>query len=70
MTSLAISAADLRSGFEDVTLLGSFIENQDTPRFASRTSDISLVKNAIAYNTLQDGIPISEQLLLRIMKIF
>ncbi|KIM98961.1 glycoside hydrolase family 13 protein [Oidiodendron maius Zn] len=42
----------------DTTLLGSFLENHDQPRFASLTSDFSLAKNAIAFSILQDGIPI------------
>lgn len=42
----------------DTTLLGSFLENHDNPRFPSYTSDYSLDKNAIAFAMLQDGIPI------------
>jgi hypothetical protein len=44
----------------DTTLLGSFLENHDQPRFASYTSDYSLAKNAIAFSILQDGIPIGK----------
>lgn len=43
---------------EDTTLLGSFLENQDQPRFPSYTSDYSLDKNAMAFAMLADGIPI------------
>lgn len=42
----------------DTTLLGSFLENHDNPRFPSLTSDMSLAKNAIAFTMLADGIPI------------
>jgi alpha-amylase len=42
----------------DTTLLGSFTENHDVPRFANYTSDMSLAKNAIAFTILADGIPI------------
>lgn len=34
------------------------MENHDNPRFPSLTSDLSLVKNAIAFTMLADGIPI------------
>ena len=48
----------MQSDCSDVTLLGSFLENHDNPRFPSITSDISLAKNAIAFTILMDGIPI------------
>ncbi|KAK9352807.1 alpha-amylase [Lipomyces doorenjongii] len=48
----------LKSGCPDTTLLGSFMENHDNPRFPSYTSDESLIKNAISYTILADGIPI------------
>ncbi|KAH9926592.1 alpha-amylase [Epithele typhae] len=37
---------------------GSFLENQDQPRFQSLATDQSLVKNAMAWPFIQDGIPI------------
>jgi len=43
---------------KDSTLLGSFSENHDNPRFPSYTSDMSLAKNVIAYTVLADGVPI------------
>lgn len=48
----------MKSDCVDTTLLGSFMENHDQPRFPSYTSDISLAKNAIAFTMLADGIPI------------
>ncbi|KAH7413339.1 alpha-amylase [Cadophora sp. MPI-SDFR-AT-0126] len=48
----------MKSTCSDTTLLGSFMENHDVPRFASVTSDFSLAKNAIAFTILADGIPI------------
>jgi alpha-amylase len=48
----------MKSDCSDVTLLGSFLENHDNPRFPSITSDLSLAKNAIAFTILADGIPI------------
>ncbi|KAI5210720.1 putative alpha-amylase [Aureobasidium subglaciale] len=51
----------MKSTCNDVTLLGSFIENHDNPRFPSLTSDMALAKNAIAFQMLADGIPIIYQ---------
>ncbi|KAF2020306.1 glycoside hydrolase family 13 protein [Aaosphaeria arxii CBS 175.79] len=48
----------LRSACKDVTLLTTFSENHDLPRFASQTQDLSLAKNVIALTILWDGIPI------------
>lgn len=48
----------MKSSCSDTTLLGSFLENHDLPRFPSQTSDLSLQKNAIAFTMLADGIPI------------
>ncbi|KAJ5105270.1 hypothetical protein NUU61_002617 [Penicillium alfredii] len=48
----------VKSKCADSTLLGSFIENHDNPRFASYTDDISLAKNAAAFTIMDDGIPI------------
>jgi len=44
----------------DTTLLGSFLENHDQPRFPYLTEDMSQAQNAIAFTILMDGIPISE----------
>ncbi|KAF4125157.1 alpha-amylase [Geosmithia morbida] len=54
-----VSGVDtIKSGCADSTLLGSFMENHDNPRFPSYTSDYSLAGNAIAFTMLADGIPI------------
>ncbi|KAF7855421.1 hypothetical protein EAF04_010164 [Stromatinia cepivora] len=45
----------------DTTLLGTFTENHDQPRFGNYTSDLTLAKNIIAYTMLADGIPIIYQ---------
>ncbi|EJT98061.1 alpha-amylase [Dacryopinax primogenitus] len=37
---------------------GSFLENHDQPRFPSFTNDTGLIKNAIAYTFIGDGLPI------------
>lgn len=52
------SINEMKSDCSDTTLLGSFMENHDNPRFPSLTSDLSLTKNAIAFTMLADGIPI------------
>ncbi|CAI7606901.1 unnamed protein product [Penicillium bialowiezense] len=48
----------VKSKCADSTLLGTFIENHDNPRFASYTDDMSLAKNAAAFTIMADGIPI------------
>nr|Q08806.1 RecName: Full=Alpha-amylase 2; AltName: Full=1,4-alpha-D-glucan glucanohydrolase 2; Flags: Precursor [Schwanniomyces occidentalis]CAA51912.1 alpha-amylase [Schwanniomyces occidentalis]prf//2113214A alpha-amylase [Schwanniomyces occidentalis] len=50
--------SSLESDCKDITLLGNFIENHDQPRLPSYTSDSALIKNAIAFNLMSDGIPI------------
>ena len=56
--------ADLRNqaatGCNDTFALGSFIENHDMPRFASRNQDMALAMNAMTYVILNDGIPTGE----------
>ncbi|RAL04052.1 alpha-amylase [Aspergillus ibericus CBS 121593] len=48
----------VKSECNDSTLLGTFIENHDNPRFANYTSDMSLAKNVATFTILADGIPI------------
>jgi alpha-amylase len=61
ISALSQGISTMKSTCKDVTLLGSFLENHDNPRFASLTSDMSLAKNAIAFAMLADGIPIVYQ---------
>ena len=61
IAALATGIETMKSTCKDVTLLGSFLENHDNPRFASLTSDMALAKNAIAFQMLADGIPIVYQ---------
>ncbi|KAA8648815.1 hypothetical protein EYZ11_004032 [Aspergillus tanneri] len=49
---------NVKSNCPDSTLLGTFIENHDNPRFASYTNDMSLAKNVAVFTILADGIPI------------
>jgi alpha-amylase len=61
ISNLVNGVNTMKATCADTTLLGSFLENHDQPRFPSYTSDISLTKNAIAFTLLQDGIPIIYQ---------
>lgn len=45
----------------DTSLLGTFSENHDQPRFASLNGDVSAAKNVLAFTMLTDGIPIVYQ---------
>lgn len=58
ISNLVNGINEMKSDCSDTTLLGTFMENHDNPRFPSLTSDISLTKNAIAFTMLSDGIPI------------
>ncbi|KAH8602699.1 glycoside hydrolase family 13 protein [Bisporella sp. PMI_857] len=48
---------DMIASCQDTTLLGTFTENQDQPRLAHYTSSITLLKSALAFAFLTDGIP-------------
>lgn len=61
MTGLRDGVNNMKSACKDVTVLGSFMENHDTKRFANYTSDLALIRNALAFTMLQDGIPIIYQ---------
>ncbi len=50
--------SSVASSCSDPTLLTNFVENHDNERFASMTSDQSLISNAIAFVLLGDGIPV------------
>ena len=61
MSALASTLDIVKSSCKDSTLLGTFTENQDNPRFPNITGDMSLDKNVIAFTLLADGIPIIYQ---------
>lgn len=61
ISNLVNGISQMKSDCSDTTLLGSFLENHDNPRFPSYTSDYSLAKNAIGFTMLADGIPIIYQ---------
>ena len=58
MSDLANQVQLMKSACKDTTLLGSFLENHDNPRFPSLTSDTALDMNAIGFAMLADGVPI------------
>lgn len=59
MVALSDMISDVNEGCTDTSVLGTFAENHDLPRFASLVSDLALAKNAIAFTILADGIPTS-----------
>lgn len=58
MSALSAMISTVKSDCADSTVLGTFSENHDQPRFASVTGDMSLAENIIAFTLLADGIPI------------
>lgn len=58
MSALADMVNTIKSSAKDSTLLGTFMENHDNPRFPSYTSDMAQAQNAIAFTLLADGVPI------------
>ena len=60
MKDLAEQKDDTRAQCNDTTVLGTFSENHDLPRWPSFVQDMTLIKNAMSYVILNDGIPISK----------
>jgi Alpha amylase, catalytic domain len=60
MKGLSDMISDVDKGCTDTSVLGTFAENHDLPRFASLVPDMALAKNAIAFTILADGIPTSK----------
>ena len=58
MTNLANMVNSVKDSCTDTSLLGTFSENHDNPRFASYTSDLAAARNVLAFSMLTDGIPI------------
>lgn len=61
MSDLARSINDTSHACTDTSLLGSFSENHDNPRFPSKNDDMALARNVITFTMLTDGIPIIYQ---------
>ncbi|KAH9829513.1 Glycoside hydrolase family 13 protein, partial [Teratosphaeria destructans] len=58
MSDLADAVNSVEADCADPSLLGTFSENHDQPRFASATGDLALAQNILAFTLLADGIPI------------
>ncbi|KAI6809958.1 alpha-amylase [Hortaea werneckii] len=58
ISELANMVNSVKSECTDMSLVGSFSENHDQPRFASLNGDMALARNIITYTMLADGIPI------------
>ena len=58
ISNLANQINTVKSDCSDTSVLGSFSENHDQPRFAYLTEDMALAKNVVSYTMLADGIPI------------
>lgn len=58
MSKLADAINDTKNTCKDISLLGSFSENHDNPRFPSQDHDIAHASNVITYTMVADGIPI------------
>ena len=61
MSSLSSALSAIQTSCRDPTLLGTFSENQDNPRFLSQTTDMHLDMNVIVFTILAGGIPIIYQ---------
>ncbi|KAL8720074.1 MAG: hypothetical protein Q9225_003009 [Loekoesia sp. 1 TL-2023] len=61
MTLLSLAMTAIQKACRDPTLLGTFSENHDNPRFLSHANDMHLNKNIIAFTLLAGGIPIIYQ---------
>jgi alpha-amylase len=44
--------------FSDSSILGTFFDNHDNPRFLSKRYDVNSLKNALTFSLLAEGIPI------------
>lgn len=58
MTQLQSAFQSLTTNFKDISVLGSFIDNHDNPRFLNVRNDQAAYMNALAYVLLAEGIPI------------
>ena len=47
-----------KNAFADTSVLGTFIDNHDNPRFLSITYDKALFKSALTFVVFSQGIPI------------
>ena len=61
MGSLVSTLSAVKSTCRDPSLLGTFSENADLPRFAQLNGDLAAAQNVLAFTLLADGIPILYQ---------
>ena len=61
MSDLVRSMQDTNHDCTETSMLGSFSENHDNPRFPSKNDDMALARNVITFTMLTDGIPIIYQ---------
>ncbi|PIL26375.1 ATP-binding cassette transporter [Ganoderma sinense ZZ0214-1] len=62
ITDLAVKVWDSQARYRTGEfLVGSFLDNHDNPRFMSFVKDHALIRNAMAWPFVQDGIPILYQ---------
>jgi len=61
MSDLVRSIQATSRACTDTSLLGSFSENHDNPRFPAKNDDMALARNVITFTMLTDGIPIIYQ---------
>ncbi|MCJ1307711.1 hypothetical protein MMC25_001359 [Agyrium rufum] len=57
MLGLSDTITSLQKTCTEPSQLSVFVENQDQPRFATLSPDITLATNALAFSMLSDGIP-------------
>jgi alpha-amylase len=55
ISALVDFMAQSKAAFQDTTVLGNFIENQDNPRWANISVDPVSLKNAMVFNWMTDG---------------
>lgn len=61
ISNLAEKIGETKNACNDISLLGSFSENHDNPRFPAENGDIAQASNVITYTMVADGIPILYQ---------
>ena len=58
MYQLQSMLQECEQSFSDVSVLGTFLDNHDNPRFLSTQQDYTLYKNGLLFTVLTQGIPI------------
>jgi len=58
MYNIRTMNASEAASFQDITVLGTFLDNHDNPRFLNVNADWNLLSNGLAYVLFAQGIPI------------